>query len=163
MVLIESSSRSEAAKGSAQREQIQSREALEVIIERDELGAGRQCEGSQVAVGPLPVRRSGRVSESPKLNLQVGWLRYKHHPRVAGQLFIGSPRVLLALNKLAHDLGVRQVPQKSHLRNAAEGARVVLLRVKPSLGRRVLCVVRKSERKPHVSVWQLNHPRGWYR
>ena len=65
----------------------------------------------------------------------------KKHPWIIRQLFAVLPRLLLALDEPAHDLGIRQMAKQRHLRHAAKRARSLGLHGEPLHGFGVVRVV----------------------
>ena len=73
------------------------------------------------------------------------------------------PGGVLRLDKSSHDLAVREVSKKSHLRDATKSAGIFGLMRHPRCGLWMVNVVAEREREPDVRIEKLNRPRGWHR
>jgi len=147
---------------SANNEQVHSAEPSQPSVERHELRLAGDRKRSQVRIGPAFVRRCILRGKSAKRGIEVGWLDEEDHARVIEESFVCLPCLGLGLDESAHDPGIRQVPEESHLRDATERARLLGLPVEPRLGARVMLVIGKRERQPHIGIQQTSRPRGWH-
>jgi AcrR family transcriptional regulator len=124
--------------------------------QRSATGLGK---GRKVVIGPQLVTLVITRGDGSPDCVQFGWLSCPQNALVGPELIVGSPCLTAVDGILAHDGGVGQQPQQSHLRDPAEGD-VVRLFAEPVRRNRLVDVPPPDSGQPHTHVnklhWEAN-------
>jgi hypothetical protein len=140
-----------AASGS-EGQHVEVGKSPEVRVESDHAETARQGKRGQIGIGPECRADGESAAQAPKLIVDPGRLIQKHDLRRGQPALIGVPGFPPGQHRVAHDVGVGEMPEQGQGRDPAKRHLLGGFALPVAPGALVVDVVRRRERHPDASI-----------